>query len=133
MPSGNMGNLLWIIIPAICEEDGNPFGNDKMSSARGLASFSMAVEPQISSVSALNAVLVEVSDVFVLFVQIGGIYIWTHSYSLMRNSSKIYHASHGGVIEKKHGNDQRVSTDQENMLSLPVEAVEEIVENQIVS
>lgn len=64
IPSGNMGNLLWIIIPAICEQDGNPFGNNKVSGARGLASFSMAVEPQISSVSALNAVLVEASDVF---------------------------------------------------------------------
>lgn len=54
----------------------------------------------------------------------------------MRNASKIYHASHischGGVIER-HGNDQRVSTDQENMLSLPVEVMEEMAENQIVS
>ncbi|XP_009420836.2 protein PIN-LIKES 7-like [Musa acuminata AAA Group] len=105
--AGNMGNLLWIIIPAICEQDGNPFGNNKVSGARGLASFSMAI---------------------------GGIYIWTHSYSLMRNASKIYHASHischAGVIERR-GNDQRVSTDQENMLSLPVEVMEEMAENQI--
>ena len=43
--AGNLGNLLLIIIPAICEENGNPFGDKNICSSRGLSyvSFSMAV------------------------------------------------------------------------------------------
>lgn len=44
--AANFGNLLLIVIPAVCREDGNPFGGDKaLCTSRGLsyASFSMAV------------------------------------------------------------------------------------------
>lgn len=60
--SGNLGNLLLIIIPAICEEDGNPFGDKSTCSTIGLsyASYSMAL---------------------------GGFYIWTYTYQLIRSSS----------------------------------------------
>ncbi|VFQ94998.1 unnamed protein product [Cuscuta campestris] len=59
---GNLGNLLLIIIPAICEEDGNPFGDKSTCSTIGLsyASYSMAL---------------------------GGFYIWTYTYQLIRSSS----------------------------------------------
>ena len=42
---GNLGNLLLIIIPAICGDEGNPFGDRETCTSRGLsyASFSMAV------------------------------------------------------------------------------------------
>ncbi|KAH9710512.1 protein PIN-LIKES 7 [Citrus sinensis] len=42
--SGNLGNLLLIIVPAICHEQGSPFGNRDVCSSVGLsyASFSMA-------------------------------------------------------------------------------------------
>lgn len=42
---GNLGNLLLIVIPAICKEDGSPFGDHKTCASVGLsyASFSMAV------------------------------------------------------------------------------------------
>lgn len=45
MGLGNLGNLLLIIIPAICNEDGSPFGNGDTCTSLGLsyASFSMAV------------------------------------------------------------------------------------------
>ncbi|XP_064942278.1 protein PIN-LIKES 7-like [Musa acuminata AAA Group] len=107
--AGNLGNLLLIIIPAICEEDGNPFGDNKICSARGISyvSFSMAL---------------------------GAFYIWTHSYSLMRNAGKMYHAtrtaSHGvtGANEGGHG----VSVDQESVLSPPpVKAVQGMAQHQI--
>ncbi|OAY83822.1 protein PIN-LIKES 7-like [Ananas comosus] len=65
--AGNLGNLLLIIVPAVCDEDGNPFGGERsICSARGLsyASFSMAL---------------------------GGFYIWTHTYSLMKRAGKLYH------------------------------------------
>ncbi|GAY59424.1 hypothetical protein CUMW_194440 [Citrus unshiu] len=47
--SGNLGNLLLIIVPAICHEQGSPFGNRDVCSSVGLsyASFSMAAaEPE---------------------------------------------------------------------------------------
>ncbi|CAK9321355.1 unnamed protein product [Citrullus colocynthis] len=60
--TGNLGNLLLIIIPALCAEKGNPFGDHDTCSSRGLsyASFSMAL---------------------------GGFYIWTYSYHLVKTSS----------------------------------------------
>lgn len=60
--SGNLGNLLLIVIPAICKEDGSPFGDHRVCTSVGLsyASFSMAL---------------------------GGFYIWTYTYQLIRSSS----------------------------------------------
>ncbi|NP_001280772.1 Protein PIN-LIKES 5 [Malus domestica] len=60
--SGNLGNLLLILVPAICNEDGNPFGDHSVCKTTGLAyvSFSMAL---------------------------GNFFIWTYSYQLIRTSS----------------------------------------------
>ncbi|XP_009779996.1 protein PIN-LIKES 5 isoform X1 [Nicotiana sylvestris] len=60
--AGNLGNLLLIVIPAICKEKRSPFGDHGICASVGLsyASFSMAV---------------------------GGFYIWTHTYHLIRSSS----------------------------------------------
>ncbi|CAM0953046.1 unnamed protein product [Alopecurus aequalis] len=65
--SGNLGNLLLIVIPAVCDEDGNPFGKDRsLCHSRGL------------SYSSLSLAL-------------GGLFIWTYSYGLMQKSGKLYH------------------------------------------
>lgn len=63
--AANFGNLLLIVIPAVCREDGNPFGSGDVCTDRGLsyASFSMAL---------------------------GGLYIWTHTNSVMKRSSELY-------------------------------------------
>ncbi|XP_059623350.1 protein PIN-LIKES 7-like [Cornus florida] len=61
--SGNLGNILLILVPAICREDGSPFGDDHDACAAiGLSysSFSMAL---------------------------GAIYIWTYTYQVMRSSA----------------------------------------------
>ncbi|XP_062144082.1 protein PIN-LIKES 7-like [Alnus glutinosa] len=65
--SGNLGNLLLIIVPAICNEDGSPFGDRNSCSSVGLsyASFSMAL---------------------------GGFFIWTYTYQLIRTSSMKFKA-----------------------------------------
>ncbi|KAK2975678.1 hypothetical protein RJ640_027781 [Escallonia rubra] len=65
--SGNLGNLLLIIVPAICTESGSPFGDSETCSSLGLsyASFSMAL---------------------------GGFYIWTYTYHLIRSSALRYKA-----------------------------------------
>uniref|UniRef100_A0A7N0UT73 Uncharacterized protein n=1 Tax=Kalanchoe fedtschenkoi TaxID=63787 RepID=A0A7N0UT73_KALFE len=63
--AGNLGNLLLIIVHAICREKGSPFGDGHVCSAVGLsyASFSMAV---------------------------GGFYIWTYSFNLIKKSAVEY-------------------------------------------
>ncbi|KAI6700267.1 hypothetical protein NL676_014591 [Syzygium grande] len=63
--SGNLGNLLLIIVPAICNEDNSPFGDKSTCSSVGLSyvSFSMAL---------------------------GGFFIWTYTYQLIRSSSVKY-------------------------------------------
>ncbi|KAI3980654.1 hypothetical protein MKX01_025219 [Papaver californicum] len=66
--AGNLGNLMYIVVPAICLEKGSPFGHSgSYCSSIGLAyaSFSMSV---------------------------GGLFIWTHTYYLIRTSSNAYKA-----------------------------------------
>ncbi|EEF33839.1 auxin:hydrogen symporter, putative [Ricinus communis] len=57
--AGNLGNLLLIIVPAVCEESNSPFGDSTTCSTYGeaYASLSMAV---------------------------GAVYIWTYVYFIMR-------------------------------------------------
>ncbi|GAB4847638.1 hypothetical protein Ancab_026699 [Ancistrocladus abbreviatus] len=59
---GNLGNLVLIIVPAICHENGSPFGDHKVCGSIGLsyASFSMAL---------------------------GGFYLWTYTYQLIRSTA----------------------------------------------
>ncbi|KAL3720655.1 hypothetical protein ACJRO7_005469 [Eucalyptus globulus] len=65
LPLGNLGNLLLIIIPAVCDEGSSPFGNWNACLSAGLsyASFSMAL---------------------------GGFYIWTYTCQLIQTSSSKY-------------------------------------------
>ncbi|GMH14935.1 hypothetical protein Nepgr_016776 [Nepenthes gracilis] len=65
--SGNLGNLVVIIVPAMCLQEGSPFGNQDVCRLVGLsyASFSMAL---------------------------GGFYIWTYSYQLVRSTAIRYKA-----------------------------------------
>ncbi|XP_011096969.1 protein PIN-LIKES 7 isoform X1 [Sesamum indicum] len=65
--TGNLGNILLIIIPAICKEDGNPFGEEAVCTRVGLSyvSFSMAL---------------------------GSFYIWTYTYHLIRRAASKYRA-----------------------------------------
>ncbi|KAF0905813.1 hypothetical protein E2562_008863 [Oryza meyeriana var. granulata] len=73
--AGNLGNLLLIIVPAVCDEDGNPFGKDRSRCrSRGL------------SYSSLSMAL-------------GGLFIWTHTYSLMQKAGKMYHKMQSKSIQ----------------------------------
>jgi hypothetical protein len=55
--AGNLGNLILIIVPAVCDEDGSPFGKDpSICRSRGLSysSLSMAVSfPSFGSIKGL--------------------------------------------------------------------------------
>ncbi|KAL8532150.1 hypothetical protein ACS0TY_008676 [Phlomoides rotata] len=65
--TGNLGNILLIIIPAMCGEEGNPFGDKTVCKSTGLSyvSFSMAL---------------------------GSFYIWTYTYHLIRRAGTKYRA-----------------------------------------
>jgi len=63
--AGNMGNLLVIVVPALCQERGSPFGKPSVCevTGTGYASFSLAL---------------------------GSVFVWTYGYSLLRSSSQIH-------------------------------------------
>ncbi|KAI5683939.1 hypothetical protein M9H77_05167 [Catharanthus roseus] len=86
--SGNLGNLLLIIVPAMCDEDGSPFGDLNVCSSRALsyASFSMAL---------------------------GGFYIWTISYQLVRSSATRYKAMKIAEEEEKGSKEPNKNLDSD--------------------
>ncbi|PRQ19420.1 putative membrane transport protein [Rosa chinensis] len=61
--AGNLGNMLLIIIPAVCEEKGSPFGAPDVCYAYGLAYASLSMA-------------------------ISAVYFWSYVYSIVRISSK---------------------------------------------
>ncbi|MQL93963.1 hypothetical protein Taro_026616 [Colocasia esculenta] len=77
--AGNLGNLMVIVVPAVCNEAHSPFGDPVVCRNRGLsyASFSMAL---------------------------GGFYIWTHTYSLMKNSGVLYKKMKAAEDVGEHAN-----------------------------
>ncbi|CDP01772.1 unnamed protein product [Coffea canephora] len=89
--SGNLGNLLLIIVPAICKEDGSPFGDHNTCSTIGLsyASFSMAL---------------------------GGIYIWTYTYHLIKNSARKYEAEKAAWVETLAEPNKDLDADEKSQL-----------------
>ncbi|XP_075487165.1 protein PIN-LIKES 7-like isoform X1 [Primulina tabacum] len=67
--AGNLGNILLIIIPAICNENGSPFGDQTVCYNIGLS--------------------------YVTFsLSIGGFYIWTYAYYLIKSASIKYKELH---------------------------------------
>ncbi|XP_062027558.1 protein PIN-LIKES 3-like isoform X2 [Rosa rugosa] len=61
--AGNLGNLLLIIIPAVCKEKGSPFGVPDVCHTYGMAYASLSMA-------------------------IGAIYLWSYVYNIVRISSK---------------------------------------------
>ncbi|CAM0952198.1 unnamed protein product [Alopecurus aequalis] len=113
--AANFGNLLLIVIPAVCREDGNPFGDDAGHCAdRGLsyASFSMAL---------------------------GGLYIWTHTLSVMKRSSEVYrkmtikqeaHDPKDSVRSEEEPWKQDDDDEEEGVVSLPSESSSAVHEKE---
>lgn len=89
--SGNLGNLLLIIVPAICKEDGSPFGDHNTCSTIGLsyASFSMAL---------------------------GGFYIWTYTFHLIKNSARKYEAEKVARVETVTEPNKDLDADEKSQL-----------------
>lgn len=57
--AGNLGNLLLVIVPALCSEEGSPFASQSACGVRGASYVSLSMA-------------------------LGGIFIWTHTYNLMK-------------------------------------------------
>ncbi|KAH6797026.1 Auxin efflux carrier family protein [Perilla frutescens var. hirtella] len=72
--TGNLGNIMVVLIPAMCEEDGNPFGDKARCRSIGLsyASLSMAL---------------------------GCFYMWTYTYHLIQNSKVTYRAMFPDAVQ----------------------------------
>lgn len=108
-----MGNLLLIVVPAICKEEGSPFGDSQVCSSVGLsyASFSMAVIESLTIIffNSFNHIraknVCKILDLFrfttsqrtaehrlFLVLQLGGFFIWSYTYQLIRTSSMKYKA-----------------------------------------
>ncbi|KQK02170.1 protein PIN-LIKES 7 [Brachypodium distachyon] len=99
--AANFGNLLLIMIPAVCQEEGNPFvvhhgDQEGVCTDRGLsyASFSMAL---------------------------GGLYIWTHTYSVMKRSSEIYRKMnvHDSTLVHDHPSKDSLRSEEQHQLEEP--------------
>ncbi|MBA0760758.1 hypothetical protein Gotri_023482 [Gossypium trilobum] len=90
--SGNLGNLLLIVVPAICNEDGSPFGDTNVCTRIGLsyASFSMAL---------------------------GGFYLWTITFHMIRASSlKLRDDEAAEDFSSKQPNENLDATPQSQLL-----------------
>ncbi|GJN12249.1 hypothetical protein PR202_ga30545 [Eleusine coracana subsp. coracana] len=111
--AANFGNLLLVVIPAVCGQDGNPFRMAKAICAnRGLsyASFSMAI---------------------------GGVYIWTYTHSVMKRSGEIQlllREENTGTVTcvidpnssvTSEDNKETSKTDNEDQISMSVKTAEE--------
>ncbi|KAB1201992.1 hypothetical protein CJ030_MR8G005374 [Morella rubra] len=153
--SGNLGNLLLIIVPAICNEEGSPFGERSVCRSVGLsyASFSMAVmQPNYFSVltythlcftqlrravcSFYAEVLIPVCIGWLL--QLGGFFIWTYTYQLVRTSSMKFKALEASEkVSKTPNNDldadgetHLLKGDDQEHLAITVSSIKSVDDSQ---
>lgn len=113
--SGNMGNLPIVIIPAICDEKGGPFGARDVcrNNALSYASFSMAL---------------------------GGVFIWTYTFQVIRSTSMKFKAVEAAKILKVPNRDLDANEethllkgkDSENTIEEPPTTYIGDTENQII-
>ncbi|KAK3029009.1 hypothetical protein RJ639_038212 [Escallonia herrerae] len=96
--AGNLGNMLLIIIPAVCKEKGSPFGAPDVCHAYGMAyaSLSMAVRSPGSSLHTVfdkqmylgTSETISLAPPLGLELGIGAIYLWSYVYNIVRISSR---------------------------------------------
>lgn len=90
--TGNLGNILLIIVPAICTEGGSPFGEHSICKSKGLSytSFSMAL---------------------------GSFYIWTYTFQLIKSSSLRYNAMVEAEDTPKEANKDSDANEKSHLLN----------------
>jgi len=100
--AGNLGNLLIIVVPALCQERGSPFGEPSVCKVNGTAyaSFSMAL---------------------------GSIFIWTYVYHLIRSSEQIHEKEElENGLDKKIPNNDSLSAGETSKLLQTIEIIPEV-------
>lgn len=115
--AGNLGNLMLMIIPAVCGEAGNPFGDESNCSLRGTSYVSLSMA-------------------------LGGFFIWTHTYSLMKKDGNTYEklkreglltiADGSSSSRENHSKGGEASSDKEAQLLLSTKLVDEYTEQTVV-
>lgn len=80
--AGNLGNLLLIIIPAVCQEKNSPFGDFTTCSTNGQAYVSLSMA-------------------------MGAVYIWSYVYNIIR----VYGSCKNNIIEDMMGVNSTITTD----------------------
>lgn len=80
--AGNLGNLLLIIIPAVCQEKNSPFGDFTTCSTNGQAYVSLSMA-------------------------MGAVYIWSYVY----NTIRVYGSCKNNIIEDMMGVNSTITTD----------------------
>lgn len=109
--AGNLGNLMLIIVPAICNEHRSPFGDHEICRSIGLsyASFSMAL---------------------------GGFFIWTYTFHLVRSTAISYKALQEAANKDFESNEKTQLLDGEKQdtvyVALPPSPEVNDTENQLV-
>lgn len=117
--TANLGNLPLIIVPALCDEIGSPFGDQKICHSRGLSYVSLSMS-------------------------LGSLFIWTITYSLMRNSGVMYNKiryegrqseisiknSQGDVAHIVKLQDEDTSNNQEANMQSSIEPSKDVAENE---
>ncbi|RYQ86808.1 hypothetical protein Ahy_B10g106431 isoform C [Arachis hypogaea] len=81
--AGNLGNLPLIIIPAVCQERGSPFGDPHTCSTYGIAYASLSLASPTQLILNYNLLCA-----FIVIVQMGNVYLWTYVYNIVRVSTR---------------------------------------------
>ncbi|KAK2988176.1 hypothetical protein RJ640_020658 [Escallonia rubra] len=85
---GNLGNMLLIIIPAVCKEKGSPFGAPDVCHTYGMAYASLSMAIIITTEAGGSAYITPGKLSLSAEVQIGAIYLWSYVYNIVRISSR---------------------------------------------
>ncbi|KAI0499615.1 hypothetical protein KFK09_017821 [Dendrobium nobile] len=114
--AGNLGNLMLMIIPAVCREATSPFGDESSCAVRGTSYVSLSMA-------------------------LGGFFIWTHTYSLIKKDGERYEklkregspaiADGSLSAREKDSENGEASSDEEAQLSLSTKLVDEYTEKTV--
>ncbi|KAF5958144.1 hypothetical protein HYC85_005369 [Camellia sinensis] len=127
--SGNLGNLLLIIVPAICSEDGSPFGDHKICTSVGLSVF-IFLHGRTLKYSVIRGAPRPKShqgprylsfSPFPYVLQLGGFFIWTYTYQLVRSSALKYKALQAAEEVSKVPNKDSDANEKTHLLEGEVE------------
>lgn len=107
--AGNLGNLMLMIVPAVCDQAENLFGEINSCRTRGLSYVSTSMA-------------------------LGGFYIWTHTYSLIKRDGAVFEEMiREGSVKKMAKQYSSVSLEDQTALSTEIREARDDPESQLSS